>query len=88
MDKEILDKLKKQAIRLDVVGYDYSSEPPTPIHNAVFDEEKFADLILAEAIYIGGGLVKDIEPQHKGIITVHEVGAWQRQMKEHFNLTE
>lgn len=88
MDKELLNKLKEQAKRLEVVAYDYSSVTPIPIHKEVFDPEKFAKLILAEAIYVGGGLVKDLEPHYKDVITVHEVGAWQSKMKQHFNLTD
>jgi hypothetical protein len=88
MDKKLLNKLKEQAKKLDVVAYDYSSEPPIPIHREIFDHEEFAKLVLAEAIYVGGGLLKDIEPQYKDMITVHEVGSWQSKMKKHFDIAD
>jgi hypothetical protein len=88
MDKDIFQKIKEQAKRLDIVGYDYSVEPPNPIYTEKFDEEKFAELILSEAIYIGGSLITDVEPQYEGKITVHEISAWQRAMRNHFSLKE
>jgi hypothetical protein len=88
MNKDILAKIKEKAKQLDIVGYDYSLEPPNPIYRETFNEEKFAELILAEAIYIGGGLINDIEPQYEGNITVHEIGAWQSAMRNHFILKE
>lgn len=84
MNKEILNKFKEQAKKVKVVGYDFSTEPATPIKKEVFDAEMFAELILNEAIYIGAGFVHDINPEHQGIITVHETATWQAKMTTHF----
>ena len=88
MKIDIFEKIKEQAKKLDIVGYDYSVEPPNPIYVEKFDEKKFAELILSEAIYIGGGLIGDIEPKYQGNITVHEISSWQSAMREHFSLKE
>lgn len=87
MDKQIFDRLVQEATETVLSGYEQYAVPPVPIYSKVFNREKFAELVLREAIYIGGGLVNGIEPQYNGVVTVHEAASWQTQMREHFKIS-
>lgn len=86
MDKKIFDKLVEQASEKILVGYEPYVLPPVPIYEKILNKEKFAELILQEAVYIGGGLVSEIKPSYNSLVTIHESVAWQGEMRRYFKI--